>query len=115
MKECDNYNDTLEKMLRKYYTMMKTNDTTHVTFKHQIHGYVQAGIVMGLLKSDQVNQVVERIHFEVFSMAISERRKISEYAAPKRKTNGDEDYIIPTFLRKGFSGNVHCIKEPRPI
>jgi len=67
--------------------------------KHRTEGYIQAGKVMGLITNDEVQVVMDKAHFEVFTETI-ESRKSRKASLKEAIERGDDSYIdIPAYER----------------
>lgn len=67
--------------------------------KHRTEGYIQAGKVMGLISNDEVKNIMDKAHFDVFGESI-ESRKSKKTSLKEAIARGDDDFInIPAYER----------------
>jgi len=67
--------------------------------KHRTEGYIQAGKVMGLITNDEVQEIMDKAHFEVFDETI-ESRRAKKTSLKEAIARGDDYFVnIPAYER----------------
>ncbi len=67
--------------------------------KHRTEGYIQAGKVMGFITNVEVQNLMDKAHFEIFAETIESRRS-KKRNLKEAIARGDHDYIdIPAYER----------------
>lgn len=108
----DIYLNFLGNLLREHYSGMKETHPVSLESEQFIKGYLSAARKLNAFYQKELNDYVERIHYEVFNMTIEERKeslKINpDLPADERENPVDPDlseedaFDIPTYQRKGL-------------
>lgn len=62
------------KQLGRIYSDLKLRQKLGMKMKHRTEGYMYAGQQLGLVSKEELESLMEKMHFEVFAMSIAERR-----------------------------------------
>lgn len=66
--------------------------------RHRLEGFIQAGSYLGLASKDELQSLMEKVHYEIFGKTIKERQ--SEQATAWVPENTDySQYDQPTYER----------------
>ena len=60
--------------LEQFYQDLKLKRKMDQQQKHRIEGFMFAGTRLGLTDKEELNELMERVHFKVFDLSIAERR-----------------------------------------
>jgi hypothetical protein len=94
----EGYLKFLGQLLRDHYKSIKETGVESSDLKQFINGYVAAARTLNAVYQKELNDYVERIHFDVFHMTIEERKKSLQVQSDVSK----DELEIPTFKRKGI-------------
>ena len=82
-----------------FYGTKDLNSPYRNKLEYNIQGYLEAGIICGLITKDEIQKIIDQEHFTIFNMTREERRE-----KLKLKTNGPEIdwsiYEVPTIHRR---------------
>lgn len=68
--------------------------------KHRTEGLLQAARLLGVMDSDEVTQLIEREHFNVFGETVQERKKRKKSLAELKEVSPDDYFSIPAIERR---------------
>ncbi len=68
--------------------------------KHRCEGFMQCGRVMGIVGDSDLNNLMEKVHKEIFNMSIAERKAEKLKLHQQMQDNEYKDLNIPAFLRE---------------
>ncbi len=92
------YLDAFGAVLRRYYTVVKnTHNTEPEREKGYLEGFTDAALHLRLFTAQELQALIEKVHYEIFGMDVKERTK----KVPRRALSKDEWRQIPTFIRQG--------------
>ena len=92
------YLQEVERRLRTVFRASKEGMRVTDTERHRIEGFMQGAVFMGFISTGEMDQLMERIHLEVFGRKISDRRR--ERRSGWNTTDVDySQYDRPTFTR----------------
>lgn len=84
----------LNQLLVDQYNELKDNPSKSLIKNQRISGFMEAGLVSGLVNRKEIKRVVNSSHQSVFGVSFDERTET--------KNNHVEDlWDIPTWIRKG--------------
>lgn len=66
--------DDVSKQLEQFYQDMKLKRKMDQQQKSRIEGFMFAGTRLGLTDKNELNTLMEKVHFNVFGLSITERR-----------------------------------------
>ncbi len=92
------YFETLERLLKEHYNEIITKRRVSEHRQHYIDGYMMAARALGDVSYDELQEVIEKIHLEVFGRTIEERRR-SEL---DELSQDDASLAIPAYVRQGI-------------
>ena len=87
-----------EKRLRRMYRGISAGAEGSETERATLSGFIQAGIFLKLVTTEEANAIVERIHLDVFGKTVEERKREKGL----RWVDGQPDYSrydTPTHMR----------------
>ena len=93
----ENYLKGLGDLLRQHYGILKETGTISRDHKHFIDGYLTAARTLNAVYQKDLNDYIERVHFEVFGMTIAERKK-----RESMPDLSEADLEIPAYKRQGI-------------
>ena len=99
--ECDpqDFLKEAEKRLCRMYRGIAAGAERSEAERTTLSGFIQAGIFLRLIKTDEANALVARIHLDIFGQTIEERKRDKD----QRWIDGQIDYSIyetPTHTRR---------------
>lgn len=68
--------------------------------KHRTEGLLQAARLLGVIDSDDVNQLIEDEHFNVFGETVQERKERKKSLAELKEVSPDDYFSIPAIERR---------------
>jgi hypothetical protein len=71
----ENYLKGLGDLLREHYRIIKETGIPSCDHKNFVDGYLTATRTLNTVYQKDLNDYIERVHFEVFGMSIAERKK----------------------------------------
>ena len=83
--------------LRRYYTVIKSTHAEPEREKGYLEGFIDAALHLKLFTTEELQELIEKVHYEIFGMDVQERINTS----PRLSMSTDEWHQIPTFIRKG--------------
>ena len=92
----DAYLKYLDQLLREHYNTIKETGSVPPNSQQFLNGYLTAARTLHAVYQKELNEFAEKIHFEIFSMTIEERKKAMPVAL------SEEELDIPTYVRKGI-------------
>lgn len=95
----DRYLEILENLLRDYYDEIKVKSRASENRRHYIDGYMRAARTLNGVHHDEMLEVVERVHFQVFGTTLQERRTLERDGL----SPDDDSLHIPAYVRQGIS------------
>jgi len=120
----NNFFDLFGKLLREFYKDLKDSGIPSVEREQFINGYMTAARTLNAVFKKEMNDYIEKIHFEVFHMTVEERKKSSknkpdqsekepetpvkpdpleeELGTPVKSEISDDELEEPTYRRKGI-------------
>lgn len=73
----EGYLKQLGVLLREHYGIIKETGSTSSERQHFIDGYLTAARTLKAVYQKELNDYIERVHFEMFGMTIEERCNIA--------------------------------------
>ena len=67
--------------------------------KYRTEGFMQAGRVLGIVNELELNELMEKVHIDVFGMTIKEREKKKLEMQKQLEESDFAELDIPTFVR----------------
>ncbi|NND00490.1 MAG: hypothetical protein HKN85_09945 [Gammaproteobacteria bacterium] len=64
----------VERRLAEMYKASRNGHIASAEQRHQLEGFIQAGIFIAMVKSEEMAELMERVHLEVFGMSIEEHK-----------------------------------------
>jgi hypothetical protein len=92
----EGYLKVLGQLLREHYGIIKETGIPSSERQSFIDGYLTAVRTLNAVYQKELNDYIERVHFEVFGMTIDQRKK----SLNKPDVN-EEELEIPTYKRMG--------------
>lgn len=96
----DQYLSEIEQRLRKHFSASRDGYKLPDQDRHRLEGFMQGAIFMGFATSQQLADLMERVHFSVFGKTIAERREESASLWPQATIDYNH-YDQPAYERKG--------------
>jgi|TARA_A100001518_G_C1225174_1_gene72748 hypothetical protein len=94
------YLSEIEQRLRKHFSASRDGYKLPDQDRHRLEGFMQGAIFMGFATSQQLADLMERVHFSVFGKTIAERREESVSLWPQATIDYNH-YDQPAYERKG--------------
>ena len=92
------YLKELKARVEKYYSYGEADHAVRHKLKDQIKGFLDAGIVSGLVTVEQTRHVIDTEHQKAFGMSIEERRAHKKLGVIEDPVDWSE-YEAPTYQR----------------
>jgi hypothetical protein len=109
----DIYLNFLGQLLREHYNSIKETGSASSDSAQFINGYLAAARKLNAIYKKELDDYIERIHFEIFNMTIEERKKSlpikpdpseDEPQNPDKPSLFEEDELdVPAYKRKGVN------------
>ncbi|GMQ55099.1 hypothetical protein [Halopseudomonas aestusnigri] len=96
----DQYLSEIEQRLRKHFSASRDGYKLPDQDRHRLEGFMQGAVFMGFATSQQLADLMERVHFSVFGKTIAERRE-SSASLWQQATIDYNHYDQPAYERKG--------------
>ena len=94
------YLKELKARVEKYYSYGEADHAVRHKLKDQIKGFLDAGIVSGLVTVEQIRNVIDAEHQNAFGVSIEERRAQKKLGVIEEPVDWSE-YEVPTYQRVG--------------
>ena len=97
MIDKDRYFEILKHILSEHYNIMNATHKIVPERQQFIDGYITAAVALDALSQAELQEFIEKLHFEVFGMTIQERRKTMTF-----ENGAEEDSLeVPAYIKKG--------------
>ncbi len=90
--------EEVEKRFNDLFRTSKRGNIPPAEQRHKLEGFVEAGIFLGLVRSEEVDALIEQIHLSVFGMTMEEHRLHHATSWSQSKIDYSP-YDEPTFER----------------
>ena len=90
--------EEVERRLRELYLGSKNGHIASPEQRHQLEGFIQAGIFISMVRAEEMEEVIENIHQEVFGMSIEEHKHQHAISWDGNKIDYS-NYDVPTYER----------------
>lgn len=97
------YMTGFEQRLMSIYRQAAAGIEPNAKERDLFNGYMDAGLVTGLVTKDELQALIDQRHQSMFGMTIAERRRLQK--KPPGLDFDAEDYAfyeVPTWMRKGI-------------
>ncbi|MCL6271540.1 hypothetical protein M3P05_16615 [Sansalvadorimonas sp. 2012CJ34-2] len=84
--------------LTRIYEQIKAGQPAETTNLHRVEGFMNAGVFMGVLTNQQLNELIEKVHQDVLGISVSERRRQNQ-CHWHHETTDYSSYETPTYER----------------
>lgn len=64
----------VEKQLRLIFGAIRDGNKPPEILRHRCEGFMRAGVFLGVVNNGELSELMEKIHFNVIGLTISERR-----------------------------------------
>ncbi len=67
----------IEEAEKRFYQLFRSSKNGNIPSaeeRNRLEGFIDAGVFMGMLKADEVDELIERVHYSVFNMTMEEHR-----------------------------------------
>jgi hypothetical protein len=95
----ESYLEEVEKRLRNMFGASRDGYRTPEKTRHQLEGFMQAGVFMGLASKAELYQLMNDVHEAVYGKSIEER-KAERLAKWEVEAIDYSEYEAPTYERK---------------
>ncbi|KAA1188397.1 hypothetical protein F0M18_18030 [Pseudohalioglobus sediminis] len=98
MRSSEDYLKEVETRLARMFRASRDGHKASPAERHRLEGFIQAGSFLGLASKDQLQSLMEKVHYDIFGKTIKERQ--SEQATSWVPENIDySHYEQPAFER----------------
>ena len=98
MRSREEYLNEVENRLARMFRASRDGHKPSPTERHRLEGFIQAGSFLGLASKDQLQALMEQVHYDIFGKSIEERQ--SEQTTSWVPEDIDySQYDQPTFER----------------
>jgi len=102
--------ELVEEQLSLFFLDSKSGKKTDAD-KYRAEGFMRAGRLMGLVTKEELDQAMDKAHFGVYSMSISEHEKQRrDVRLGSAKERDYQDFLTPSYKR-GEKYRAQEIKE----
>lgn len=88
----------LRELLETQYTNVKNNPSKALAKNERIEGYMEAGLISGMVARNELKQVINDAHKAVYCVTFDERQDAS--------LDAENLWDVPTWIRKGVEFGV---------
>ncbi|NIB39083.1 hypothetical protein HBA55_05770 [Pseudomaricurvus alkylphenolicus] len=82
----ENYLNALSERLTRFYQDIQVKDKLDDIEKHRIEAFIEAALVSGLAAKDELQDVIDAVHFSVFGRTLEEQ---AQYRKETMAASGD--------------------------
>jgi hypothetical protein len=98
MKDREEYLHEVETRLARMFRASREGHKAAPVERHRLEGFIQAGTFVGLATKEEVKNVMDRVHFDVFGKSIEDRQ--SDLSKSWTPENIDySQYELPAYER----------------
>ena len=74
------YIDEVNKRLSSFYAVTNTSRGMNLGQKYRLEGFLDAGILMGLVTYKELDEIIEAKHMSILGESITERKERKRYS-----------------------------------
>lgn len=93
------YLEILQYTLSEHYNIMHSTNKILQDRQQFIDGYITAAMALDAFDQKELQDFMEKIHFEVFGMTIKERQQTRTF----ENGTADDFLAVPAYIRKGVA------------
>jgi hypothetical protein len=107
----DIYLNFLGKLLREHYNSIKETGTAPSDSEQFINGYMTAARKLNAFYQKDLNDYIERIHYEIFNMTIEERKKSLQIKPDLSEEEPETENLVETGLSEEDAFDIPAYKR----
>ena len=93
------YTDGIKHRLKEFYSIKDLKSAHRKVLGHEIDGYIEAGLLADIIDKQELQDIIDQQHIDVFGITRQERRKEMKSRSQAVPENWDI-YDTPTINRR---------------
>jgi len=91
--------EEVEKKLKQMFESSRDGMVPPAKQRHRLEGFIEAGVFMGMARNEEIADLMEKVHYEVFNMSMQDHKMQHLFSWTDKKIDYSP-YDAPTYERR---------------